>query len=133
MWRLSLYLVWAVAIFASKNTVAIDWVEAEKGVQTEQGLGFAGCYPATSISDLQARKRAILIAQSNISRTRKLFVSGEEHVKTDANGDSHYAMKVSESTSSFLRPVSVANEEIANIENVPHLCVLVVEKQKDTQ
>ncbi|MGA8864886.1 MAG: hypothetical protein WB444_13875 [Gallionella sp.] len=110
-----------------KSGHCTDWINAEGGIPVGLAMGFPGCYPATSLSDQEARRKAILRAQANISRTKQLWVSGEEHVRTDPDGNSRYDMTLTESTGAFLRPVTVVDEAVTNIENVPHLCVLVVE------
>ncbi len=127
------FLICAIAMVPVKSGLCTDWLNAEGGVLVGLTMGFSGCSPATSLSDQEARRKAILRAQANISRTKQLWVSGEEHVRTDPDGNSRYDMTVAESTGAFLRPVTVVNEAVTNIENVPHLCVLVVENNKESK
>lgn len=63
----------------------IDWRRAEGGIPFEQTIAFSGCAPAQSVADQKAFKVAILKAQANISRTRNIEVSGEEHLRDHAD------------------------------------------------
>lgn len=128
MRRLFMFVALAIATCSMQVANSFDWTTAEAGIPVGLTMGYSGCSQANSLSDQSARSRAILRAQANISKTKQLSVSGEEQIKTDQNGNSHYDMRVSESTGAYLHHVTVVNEEITNIDNVPHLCVLIVEK-----
>lgn len=111
----------------------IDWRRAEGGVSFEQTIAFSGCAPVQSFADHKAYKVALLKAQANIVRTRNIEVSGEEHMTTGLQGNVDYKRIVSETSSAFLDPLIVVNQEIIVIDNVRQLCLLVIERNKGKQ
>lgn len=111
----------------SAGAEPFDWQGAESGVHYRQSVAFAGCAKAETLSDLRARKVAILKAQANITRTRFVAVSGEEHLATGGPGDGHYRATVIETSASFMPQIMVVKEDVAFFENARHLCVLVAE------
>lgn len=119
-------IVAASAIF--DLACSVDWTQAEDGVSVDGEKAFSGCAPAGSLSDQLAHRAALLRAQANVARSKRLaVVSGEEHLATDRHGDTRYDMVISDASAAYLHPVKVVSEEIARLDNVSQLCVLVVE------
>ena len=110
----------------------VDWLRAENGIPLEQSTAFAGCSPAESLADQKAYKVALLRAQANIARAKHVTVSGEEHITAGQQGNVDYKMTVFEASSAFLGQLDVVDKEITEIDNVRQLCLLVIERIKNS-
>jgi hypothetical protein len=127
--RLMLGIV-AVMCAATAFGKPVDWLRAENGVPLEQTIAFAGCSPIKSLADQKAYKAALLRAKANIARAKHATVSGEEHITSGQQGNEDYKMTVFEMSSAFIDHLEVVDKEITQIDNVRHLCLLVIEHEK---
>jgi hypothetical protein len=107
-----------------------DWRSAEKGIPFESTVAFSGCTPSASLSDQRAYKIALLRAQTNMTRTRNIEVSGEEHMATGLQGTTEYKKTIVETAEDFIQPLVVVNQQLTVLDKVEYLCLLVVERSK---
>jgi hypothetical protein len=126
-----------VILFLGSGTVAmwfitskasnLDWWLTDDKVLIGDSIAFPGCALSKSIDDPGAMKKAVIRAQANLVRSKKVSISGAEQSKSSGYAN-NYSLSVSETAEAYMKPTVVVEKKLVVIDDMSQLCVLVMER-----